>query len=106
MALFDIRQGALFQISQHTLYALTYLAILPSIVTVYILQFATPILGPVKIMAFTYLIPIQVLLINLSIGIASFEWYLAAPVLITFMGTCLVQINIPFLQPKAIKETE
>jgi drug/metabolite transporter (DMT)-like permease len=106
ICLFDIGNLSFFNITEKVWWGLFYLATIATVVTVYILQYASPILGPVRVMAFTYLIPMQVLFINLSIGITSFDWLLLPPVIVTLLGTWLVQVNISLPETETIKESD
>ena len=47
---------------------IVYLAIFPTIITFFIAQYATLRLGPTRLMAYSYLIPAMVLLIDLASG--------------------------------------
>ncbi len=76
---------------------IVYLAIFPTIITFFIAQYATLRLGPTRLMAYSYLIPAMVLLIDLASGTG-------LPPAMTFPGIAIVLLASVVVQRGAIRE--
>ena len=72
-----------------------YLAFFTTVVSFYLTQFSTPIIGPTRVMAYSYLYPALVLLLDILIGNG---W----PVLQVFPGLGFILVSMVILQmPKS-----
>ena len=77
--------------------AIVYLAIFPTIITFFIAQYATLRLGPTRVMAYSYLVPAVVLMIDLAAG-------KGLPPVMTFPGLAIILLASVIVQRGAIRE--
>ena len=76
--------------------AVAYLAVVSTVISFFMFQFATPRIGPTRVLAYSYFIPAFVLLVDWAIG-------RGLPPLMTFPGIAIVLIASLVIQRGAIE---
>jgi len=76
--------------------AVVYLAVVSMVISFFMFQFATPHIGPTRVLAYSYFIPAFVLLVDWAIG-------RGLPPLMTFPGVAIVLIASLVIQRGAIE---
>ncbi|MFA6756252.1 MAG: DMT family transporter [Sulfurospirillaceae bacterium] len=82
-----------FSINIEFIFCLLYLAIATTIVTLYLLQSATVVLGPVKVMSYVYLNPIIVAVLMLFLEGKSIPLVLIPGILLSVLATFMLQLS-------------
>lgn len=70
---------------------IAYLAVLTTLITFFTIQWCTTVIGPTKVMSYTYLNPLLVALITLALGAPALPWIIYPGFALTIAATVVLQ---------------